>query len=83
MPDIPVSLGNSAYERKNDKNYVQRKVRLVEWNINKNKKTNLGFSWNDESNKSPITGINLWFDKYLIGLQFIHILSETNQHLHS
>jgi hypothetical protein len=33
-----------------------------------------GFSWNDENNKSPITGINLWLDKQLIGLQFIHTL---------
>lgn len=27
LPDIP--LGNSAYERKNDKNYVQKQARIV------------------------------------------------------
>lgn len=42
-----------------------------------------GFSWNDENCKSPITGINIWLDKQLIGLQFIHIMGETMQHLHS
>ena len=27
LPEIP--LGNSAYERKNDKNYVQKQIKLV------------------------------------------------------
>ena len=83
LPDLPIPLGNSAYERKNDKNFVPKKARLVEWNLNKNKKNMPGFSWNDENNKSPITGVNIWLDKQLIGLQFIHTLGETIQHLHS
>jgi hypothetical protein len=47
LPDIPVPLGNSAYERKNDKNFVPKKIKLVEWNSSKGKKGNQGFSWND------------------------------------
>ena len=55
----------------------------MEWNLNKGKKGLPGFSWNDEGSKSPITGVNLWMDKYLIGIQFIHTLGYTIQHLHS
>lgn len=53
---------------------MHKKIKLVEWNLNKGKKNNLGFSWNDENSKSPITGVNIWLDKYLIGIQFIHTL---------
>ena len=53
---------------------MQKKIKLLEWNLNKGKKGLPGFSWNDEGSKSPITGVNLWMDKYLIGIQFIHTL---------
>lgn len=29
LPDLPNHLGNSAYERKNDKNYAPKKARIV------------------------------------------------------
>lgn len=74
-----LNLGPSQYERKNDKNYVMKNERIIEWVSPVSKK---GLAWKDDSFKSPITGINLWFDKWLIGIQFIHMVGESVQHLH-
>lgn len=39
--------------------------RKVEWESTKN---NSGIQWYDSQIKSPIVGINLWFDGYLVGI---------------
>lgn len=41
-----------------------------------------GIEWNDAHIRSPITGLNLWFDGHLIGLQVLQRMGESTQHLH-
>lgn len=40
-----------------------------------------GISWNDSDIKSPIIGVNMWMDGYLLGIQFLHSMGESPQHL--
>ena len=74
-----VNLGPSQYERKNDKNFVSKKEKFLEWTSSNSKK---GLKWKDDDCRSPITGINFWFDKHLIGIQFVHTVGESIQHMH-
>lgn len=64
----------------NDKNFSPKKLRKVEWESNQHRTS--GIEWNDAHLRSPITGINFWFDGFLVGIQFLHRLGESSQHLH-
>ena len=52
----------------------------MEWE-SANHRTN-GIEWNDAHLRSPINGINFWFDNSLVGIQFLHRMGESSQHLH-
>lgn len=64
----------------NDKNFSPKKLRKVDWESNQHRTS--GIEWNDAHLRSPITGINFWFDGFLVGIQFLHRLGESSQHLH-
>jgi hypothetical protein len=79
-PPKLLQVGPKEFERNNDKNYSPKKLRKVEWESSVHRTT--GIEWQDAHLRSPITGLNLWFDGFLVGLQVLQRLGESVQHLH-
>ena len=75
-----LNVGPKEFERSNDKNYNPKKLRKLEWESSQHRTS--GVEWNDAHLRSPITGMNFWWDGHLIGLQLLHRMGESSQHLH-
>ena len=72
-PDPPVKNRSFvSYEATNDKNFVPKQPRKIDWTSSGPSQG--GISWNDADKKSPITGMNLWMDGHLLGIQFLHTM---------